>query len=72
MSKTYKNTQFLRFKMIGLMMKYSEWIGKAPTPTEARCLICKKNCDMGASAFSFICLRKETSIKIIWKKINVY
>ena len=50
--------------------KYSKWIGKAPTPTEARCLVCKKNFNiylMGVSALASHASKKKYQSKLSGK-----
>ena len=44
MSKTNKKLSVSTFQDEWFSdKKYSKWIGKAATPTETRCLVCKKN-----------------------------
>ena len=53
--------------------KYSKWIGKAPAPTEACCLVCQKSFDislMGVSALASHVCRKKHQSKLLSGKQN--
>ena len=54
--------------------KYLKWIGKPPSPTEARSLVCKKNFDislMGVSALALDVSRKKHQSKLSGKISSV-
>ena len=75
MSKTNKNYSVSLFQDEWFSdERCSKWIGKAPTPTEARCLVCKKNFDislMGVSALASHASGKKHQSKLSGKNSSM-